>query len=466
VKALCLKDLLDAPATAAMLTAAGHRQDVAAGKAERFGTCARALALAGADSAAEVHAFFVPGRVEVLGKHTDYAGGRSILAAVERGICLVAAARPQAKLHVQALDVAGQCEFDFSGELAPPVGHWSNYPMTVARRVARNFPGPLRGAMIAYSSDLPPAAGMSSSSTVMVATFLALSAINRLAERAEYRREIDSAESLAGYLGTIENGQNFGALAGDKGVGTFGGSEDHVAMLCGQAGTLCQYAYCPVRLERRIALPAGWTFAIASSGVIAAKTGEAMAKYNLASALARAVVAAWNVQTGRSDPHIAAALASQDLVESSDRMRRLLLALPANGPFAPKDLWARFEHFLAENEQIIPPAGAALADGAVAEFGRFADSSQHFAEKLLGNQVPETIFLAHAARQAGAAAASAFGAGFGGSVWALVQEGQAPALLDTWRRNYEHAFPEPATRASFFATRCGPAAFELVARGE
>jgi galactokinase len=227
---------------------------------------------------------------------------------------------------------------------------------------------------------------------------------------------------------------------------------------------LCQYSYCPVRLERRIALPAGWTFAIASSGVIAAKTGEAMAKYNLASALARAVVAAWNHETGRSDPHIAAALASQDIVESSDRMRRVLLGLPGGGPFAPKDLWARFEHFLAESEQIIPPAGAALADGAVEEFGRFAGSSQHFAEKLLGNQVPETIFLARAARQAGAAAASAFGAGFGGSVWALVRVDQAPAVLEDWRRRYKQAFPEPATRASFFTTRCGPAAFELTVR--
>ena len=45
-------------------------------------------------------AFFVPGRVEVLGKHTDYAGGRSLLAAAERGFCLVAWPRRDEQIRV------------------------------------------------------------------------------------------------------------------------------------------------------------------------------------------------------------------------------------------------------------------------------------------------------------------------------------------------------------------------------
>ena len=54
------------------------------------------------------------------------------------------------------------------------------------------------------------------------------------------------------------------------------------------------------------------------------------------------------------------------------------------------------------------------------------------AERLLGNQVPETISLASTARALGAAAASAFGAGFGGSVWALVPEADAHAFASDW----------------------------------
>lgn len=458
---LRLRDVADCGATIERLVAAGQREAAAVEKARRFAACAKALGEAGAGDDAKVRAFFVPGRLELLGKHTDYAGGRSIIAAVEQGFCLAAAPRGDDQIHAFALDVGEDRRFVLSGELSPTVGHWSNYLMTAARRVARNFPGPLRGASVAFSSDLPVAAGMSSSSALMVSNFLALSAINRLADRQEYRREIQGAESLAGYLGTMENGQSFGSLAGDKGVGTFGGSEDHVAMLCSRAGALAQYSYCPVRLERRIELPGEYVFAIAASGVVAAKTGQAMAKYNRASALARAVVAAWNEATGRDDPHVAAALASDELEAAARRMRDALRSCGGAEGFTCEQLARRFEHFLTENERVIPPAAEALARGDVAEFARHADRSQEAAEVLLGNQIAETSFLARSAREAGAAAASGFGAGFGGSVWALVREDQARAFLGRWEQAYRQGHPEPAQRAGFFLTRPGPPALEL-----
>jgi len=104
--------------------------------------------------------------------------------------------------------------------------------MTVAGRVAQNFLGALRGADIAFISDLPAAAGLSSSSALLIAIFSVFTRVNALDQRDEYRQEIDGREDLAGYLGTIENGQSFGSLAGSKGVGTFGGSQDHTAILC------------------------------------------------------------------------------------------------------------------------------------------------------------------------------------------------------------------------------------------
>jgi len=406
----------------------------------------------------QVAGFFVPGRVEVLGKHTDYAGGRSLLMAAEKGFCVLAAPRTDAR--VVMLNVAGGDEvaFDICPELEPTVGHWSNYPMTVARRLARNFPGPIKGATIAFVSDLPLAAGMSSSSAMLVATFLALADVNRLAERDEYRCEIDDLESLAGYLGTVENGQSFGTLAGDKGVGTFGGSEDHTAILCCRAGSLSQYSYCPVQFERTVAVPDGFVFAIGASGVIAEKTGQAMAKYNRASGLARTVAEAWRQQTGRDDPHIAAALASAP--DAADRLRDILRS-GADGEYASADLLDRFEQFFAESERICPAAGDALAAGDLAELGRQVDRSQDLTERLLKNQVPETVFLAHSARECGAIAASAFGAGFGGSVWAMVEAARADAFVDAWSDRYRRAFEESAQRASFFLTHAGPAAFKL-----
>jgi galactokinase len=87
--------------------------------------------------------------------------------------------------------------------------------------------------------------------------------------------------------------------------------------------------------------------------------------------------------------------------------------------------------------------------------------SQRAAEELLDNQVPETMFLARAARQQGAVAASSFGAGFGGAVWALIPVDEVNGFRAAWADAYAAEFPERANAARFFTERPGPAAFEL-----
>src|SRR5262245_64849239 len=133
------------------------------------------------------HAFFVPGRIEVLGKHTDYAGGRSLLCTLERGIVIVA--RPRSDNRLQVTDVLRNESRDLllTADLAATRGDWLNYVATVARRVAQNFPNARRGADIVFASDLHADSGMSSSSALIVATFLTLSAVNELS-RSEERR--------------------------------------------------------------------------------------------------------------------------------------------------------------------------------------------------------------------------------------------------------------------------------------
>ena len=61
----------------------------------------------------------------------------------------------------------------------------------------------------------------------------------------------------------------------------------------------------------------------------------------------------------------------------------------------------------------------------------------------------------------GAEAASAFGAGFGGSVWAMVAAGSADEFGQRWADSYRQAHPETAEQASFFLTGAGLAAFAL-----
>ena len=453
-----LAQLQDVNVVADLLAGRFALAGTAAEKAALFAASARALATAGVDGGAGVAAHFVPGRVEILGKHTDYAGGSSIVAALERGFCLVVHPRTDDRVRVLAVDLGAEVECACDPELAVPQGAWTNYPLTVVRRLARNFGAGLQGADIAFASDLPVAAGMSSSSALMVGTYLALAGHNRLDEREIYRRHIASDLELAAYLGTIENGQSFGELAGDRGVGTFGGSEDHTAILCSEAGQLGQFSYCPARFERRIRVPAGYVLALGFSGVVAEKTGAAQAQDNRAAGLVAAMAAAWREETGRDEGYLADVLASGR--GAADRLRDVLADVEG-GPYTAADLLTRLNHFERENGEVLGPAGDALAAADLARFGELVDRSQQLTTDLLQNQVPQTVDLATQARVAGAVAASAFGAGFGGSVWALVPATAAEGFLAAWRSAYAAIHGAVATRAAFFLTQAGPAAFAL-----
>ena len=405
---------------------------------------------------------WVPGRIEFLGKHTDYAGGRSLVCTVERGFVVVAAARDDRLVRITDAVSNEQVEIEMSSTLTPIDGTWANYAITVVRRIARNFPGPLRGADIAFVSDLPPAAGLSSSSALVVATFLAISHLNALGAHDEYRRAIANADDLAGYLGAVESGARFRSLEGDRGVGTFSGSQDQTAILCSRAGALVQYAFAPVRFERTVPLPQDHVFAIGVSGVLAEKTGAALDLYNRQARRVHGLIDRWRAATGRDDGTLADVLAS-----SGDALPRLraIVRDPAVGMgsdgFDVTDLVTRLDQFAAEALEIIPAAGDALERGDLQALGELVDRSQRGAELLLGNQVPETMHLTRSARSLGAVAASAFGAGFGGSVWALVRRDDVERFTACWEEHYLTRFPVYVDRATFFVTSAGPAALTL-----
>src|SRR5437773_443979 len=220
---------LTGPEAAALLQSAGMGRLNAERKGRLFDRAQKALQSLGVADGRPMQAWFVPGRLEVFGKHTDYAGGRSLLCAIERGYAVVAADRDDS--HITIVDAKDGSAVQILDAAAVAAPAWSVYPLTVARRIATNFPEARRGANIAFESDLPAAAGMSSSSALMIAVFLALAAVNEIASLDRYRAEIHTTEELAGYLATVENGRDFGSLAGGSGVGTFGGSEDHTAIL-------------------------------------------------------------------------------------------------------------------------------------------------------------------------------------------------------------------------------------------
>jgi galactokinase len=400
--------------------------------------------------------FIVPGRIEVLGKHTDYAGGRSLLCATVRGFA--AAAAPRGDGRVRVADARSRQHVDLdAGPQTRGMPRWSVYPRTVLERARSDFGTPIPGCDILLDSDLPSAAGISSSSALITAVFLALDAVAALSASPRYQTAIRSREDLAAYLAAVERGTPFAGLGSDAagvdaaGIGTRGGGEDHTAILCAEPGRLVRYAFEPTRREGTVPVPDGLTFAVASSGVRAPKAGVARDRYNRLSDLATHAAALWRSATGGDEPHLGA------IAEAGpDALARLHDVLWCRRDPASRDaLRARVRHFVAESEEIVPAACDALAARDLRRFGEVVDRSQALADRLLGNQVPQTRWLAAEARRRGAAAASAFGAGFGGSVWALVPRDSAPEFLRGWR----HAYERQAGRrrlAAFFHT---PAAY-------
>lgn len=402
-------------------------------------------------SPATAVAWFVPGRIEVLGKHTDYAGGRSLLAAASHGITFTGRVIDPPVLRVTSEVIGQTVEIPYDGDTRDWQGHWAGYPAAVCARLRKNFGDVLRGAEVTVSTNLPLASGMSSSSAMIVGLAHVLMDLSGIESLPVFRQNVHTTEELAHFMACIENGQTFGTLPGEQGVGTFGGSEDHTGMMCCHADRLSQYSFCPTRLEREVPFPEDHSFVIAVSGVLAEKSGRARDLYNRASLSTREIVALWNQATGRQDVYLADAVRSG--ADAPERIRRVV----AGHDYLPQ----RFEQFLTESEQIVGQAGDALAAGDMETFGELVDLSQKWTDEGLDNQVPQTRALARLARRQGAVAASAFGAGFGGSVWALVPTAGSQAFAGRWLSAYAREFPETAARAVTLVTRPGAPARRL-----
>jgi galactokinase len=181
-----------------------------------------------------------------------------------------------------------------------------------------------------------------------------------------------------------------------------------------------------------------------------------MEDYNRASRLVDQLTEIWNRRTGRRDASLA------EVVSSGPRaFARLEEMLNDDDEQSRTALLARLRHFVRESEELVPRAASALERQDLEAFGSWVDRSQELAARLLGNQIAETVWLASSARQLGAVAASAFGAGFGGSVWAMVRQEEEADFLARWSAGYAARFPERAASSNFFCTGAGGPAVEL-----
>jgi galactokinase len=324
---------------------------------------------------------WAPGRVNLIGEHIDYHGLPVLPMALRRRIQVKF--RPRTDRRIVAESTAyGRREFEWIEGLMPvAAGDWENYLRAAAQAIGGKW-GVLRGVEATVCSDLPAAAGLSSSSALLVAFTLALLEANGVAASFEELMEI------------LPDGEQF--------VGTRGGGMDHAAALASKAGHATMVNFVPLGV-RHIPVPRDWHFLVAHSLQTAEKSGAARAEYNLRRVAGDTALARLGLRSYR------------DAIAVADDAAAKLDAGPQRDSFL---------HTTSEARRV-QAAVEAMELGDCAAFGRLLLESHASLRDRLRVSCPALDRLVEAAMESGALGARLTGAGFGGCAVVLCDSSDA-----------------------------------------
>jgi N-acetylgalactosamine kinase len=422
-----------------------------------------------------------PGRINLIGEHTDYNGLPVFPFAIHRDLAAAFGPRQDSLVVLHNLDPAyPPREFALRAEIPPyGTGDWGNYLKAAAQGLLERFRAEglpaegFRGFNAVVHGDIPPAAGLSSSSAMVVLGALMLLAANR--------------QSLPGpELATL-------LARAEHYVGTQGGGMDQAASLLCRSGMALKIDFFPLRVTPA-PLPAEAVFVAADSLVKAAKTAEALDKYNRRPIECRLAVAVLNRRLegrfGREAPlerigdlttagpqdGAAAGLRSEadralhpapytlaeiaGILGRSPEQTARTYCLRRDGSVFPEPpdgfkLHQRCRHVIEEGVRV-EQALTALQAGDVAALGGLMDQSHESCRELYEISCPELDELVRIARQAGAEGSRLTGAGFGGYTISLVREERLPAFLQQVTRAYYREYlqrGEEELSSTLFACR-------------
>src|SRR3954466_13001924 len=118
-----------------------------------------------------------PGRVNLIGEHTDYNDGFVLPMAIDRWSIVAIAPRDDGRIIAASEQVPGCVEVRRSAHAASGARHWTEYIAAVVKALERDH-GPIGGFEMIVTSDVPVGAGLSSSAALELATARALCAAN------------------------------------------------------------------------------------------------------------------------------------------------------------------------------------------------------------------------------------------------------------------------------------------------
>lgn len=332
---------------------------------------------------------FAPGRVEILGNHTDYNGGVVLSAALQLGITATGEILPDGRIDLSSGDMGGTEKIDRTAGLNPS-GKWIDYPLGVAEMLARA--GAEAGGFSArFASTLPTGAGLSSSAALEVATAVLLMKLYPFSlSRMEVAKLCRRAENE--FVGV-----NCGLL--DQASSVFG-LKDHLVFLD-----------CRAESVKNIPLPAHFGLLVINSGVKHALVGG---EYNERREQCFEAARRMGVEALRD-----VNLSQLEAAELPELVKR------------------RARHVVGENERVFQ-AIEALTSGDGERLGALMTASHRSSMENFQNSTQELDLLVDLAiQQKGCHGARLTGGGFGGAIVALVEMQDADHVLFEVKKSYE-----------------------------
>jgi galactokinase len=342
----------------------------------------------------------VPGRVNLIGEHIDYAGLSVLPMAVQRRTSLWVRVRDDNLVRVVNGDPRYErIEFAADVEIAPfPAGHWGNYVKAAAQHLARRY-GCVCGFDALVTSDLPSAMGLSSSSALVVAVGLSVLAATEC--------EVPALE-LASELAEAE-----------RYVGTQGGGMDQAICLVAQAGRASRIDFGPLA-DTPTPVPAEWRFVVASSLASAEKSGRVQQEYNDRRRAVEHAVRTVGSAVGMAGSPLKELLSRHVSDELVTRGESVLDGTARR----------RFRHVVREAARV-GDAERALGESDPARFGGLMLSSHASLRDDFEVSTEELDAIVGVASDAGAFGARLTGAGFGGCAVILASAATEHHVVDT-----------------------------------
>ncbi|MCT8654300.1 galactokinase [Glaesserella parasuis] len=340
---------------------------------------------------------FAPGRVNIIGEHTDYNDGFVMPCAINYGMSVSFAKRDDSIWRVYAIDINETDAFDSKKEIPQSEDKWKNYVRGVVKYIQERCPEFIQGADIAMTSDVPMSSGLSSSAALEISIGKTCQVLGNL--------PISLAEIAL-----------IGQRAENKFVGANCGNMDQLTSALGQKDHLVMIDCRSLEISPT-PVPQGYSIAIINSNV---KHDLVTGEYNSRRQECEFAAQFFGVKALRD-------VSPEQFIERAAELQRL-----------NELAYKRAKHVISENHRVLEAVEALKAND-MQKLGVLMGESHDSMRDDFEITIPEIDYLVELAQVAIGknGGARMTGGGFGGCIVCLVPNEKVEALRKLIAENYQ-----------------------------